>query len=394
MSGLHGFGVFLDRDGTVVVNDGYLADPAALSVYPDVPEALALLLEAGARLFLVTNQSGVARGFFDERQLQEFHAALQERLGRPFAAIYYCPHHPTEGEPPYRRACRCRKPDTGLVELGLADWSLDARDCYFIGDSDLDVTCGRKAHTTTIQILGHGRRQVSPHAVPDHACQDLLSAARWVVEDVARKGREASSRQRSLVPMRELVAQLLGESARVKQAMIEANAQAVADAAALIVESLRAGGKVLFCGNGGSAADAQHLAAELSGRYLKDRPGLAGVALTTNSSALTAIGNDFGFQEVFARQLDGFCKPGDVVLGISTSGNSANVVRALERARQLGARTIAFTGSDRGQVDSLADVLVKVPSRSTPRIQEGHITAGHIVCHLVEEALTTPVTPP
>lgn len=187
--------------------------------------------------------------------------------------------------------------------------------------------------------------------------------------------------------MIELVVKLLSESAEVKRAMAARNAEQIVLSARMIADSLAAGGKVLFCGNGGSAADAQHLAAELSGRYLKERPGLAGVSLTTNSSALTAIGNDYGFDELFARQLDGFCKPGDVVLGISTSGNSPNIVRALARARELGARTIAFTGSRPCKLDALADVALKIPSEATPRIQEGHIVAGHIICHLVEELL-------
>ncbi len=187
--------------------------------------------------------------------------------------------------------------------------------------------------------------------------------------------------------MIELVVKLLSESAEVKRAMAVRNAEPIVLSARMIADSLAAGGKVLFCGNGGSAADAQHLAAELSGRYLKERSGLAGVSLTTNSSALTAIGNDYGFDELFARQLDGFCKPGDVVLGISTSGNSPNIVRALVRARELGARTIAFTGARPCKLDALADVALKIPSEATPRIQEGHIVAGHIICHLVEEIL-------
>ncbi|MBI2945323.1 MAG: D-sedoheptulose 7-phosphate isomerase [Candidatus Wallbacteria bacterium] len=185
--------------------------------------------------------------------------------------------------------------------------------------------------------------------------------------------------------MIELIASQLRESAEVKLAMIEKNAAAIARAAELIAESLAAGGKLLTFGNGGSAADAQHIAAELSGRYLRERPGLAALALTTNSSAVTAIGNDYGFEAIFARQLEGLCRPGDVVLGITTSGGSPNVVLGLRKARELGARTIAFTGAKPGPVDELADVTLKVPSLATPRIQEGHITAGHIVCHLVED---------
>ncbi len=163
--------------------------------------------------------------------------------------------------------------------------------------------------------------------------------------------------------------------------------QATARAALRIVESLRAGKKVFFFGNGGSAADAQHLTAEFTGRYLKERQPLPALALSVNSSSLTAIGNDYGFELVFARQLEALGKHGDVAVGISTSGNSLNVVRAFEAAKSRGIFTVALTGSGGGQMGTIADCTICVPSRETPRIQECHILAGHIICEIVEELL-------
>jgi len=156
----------------------------------------------------------------------------------------------------------------------------------------------------------------------------------------------------------EKIRRLLEESAELHRAMARANAETILAASQLVIASLRAGGKLLIFGNGGSAADAQHLAAELSGRYLRERPGLAAISLTTNSSALTAIGNDYGYEKIFSRQLEGFCTANDTVLGISTSGNSPNVVLGIEMARSLGASTIAFTGKKACRLDEVAELCL------------------------------------
>ena len=153
--------------------------------------------------------------------------------------------------------------------------------------------------------------------------------------------------------------------------------------------ALRAGNKILFAGNGGSAADAQHLAAEFTGRYLKERRALPALALHTNTSSLTAIGNDYGFDFVFARQLEALGKEGDVLLGISTSGNSRNVLRAMEVAKSKSIYTIALTGSS-GKMKDIADCAICIPSEETPRIQECHILTGHIICEIAEEMLLDP----
>lgn len=161
----------------------------------------------------------------------------------------------------------------------------------------------------------------------------------------------------------------------------------VRKAADMMTSTLRAGGKVIFCGNGGSAADAQHLAAELMGRFLVDRAPLAALALTVDTSALTAIGNDYGYEHVFSRQLHGIGKPGDVLIGISTSGNSRNVIEAFNKARELGIHTIALTGQSGGQLRQLSDLCIAVPASRTDHIQQLHIAVGHAMCGIVEEVM-------
>lgn len=169
---------------------------------------------------------------------------------------------------------------------------------------------------------------------------------------------------------------------------LEALGAEVEAAAALITRSLAAGGKVMLCGNGGSAADCQHLAAEFIGRFVQDRRALAAVALTTDSSALTCIANDYDFNQVFARQVAGLGRAGDCLLAISTSGMSENIIRAADTARALGIATVALTGRDGGHLAPRCDVALVVPSRITARIQEAHIFIGHVVCGLVEEGLS------
>jgi D-sedoheptulose 7-phosphate isomerase len=153
------------------------------------------------------------------------------------------------------------------------------------------------------------------------------------------------------------------------------------------IESLRAGGKIVLCGNGGSAGDAQHIAGELVSRFLFDRAPLAGLALTVDTSVLTAIGNDYGYEHTFSRQVRALGRAGDVLVGISTSGRSPNVVAALRAAREIGMVTIGFTGHSNGQMSEHCDLVFRAPSASTPLIQQIHITIGHIICQIVEQAM-------
>ena len=179
----------------------------------------------------------------------------------------------------------------------------------------------------------------------------------------------------------------LRETAKTLQLVERKNAAAVAAAAELLLGCFENGGTVFFCGNGGSAADAQHLAAEFSGRYLVDRPGLPAVALTSNSSAVTAIGNDYGYDQVFSRQLEGLGSPGDVLVAITTSGRSESIRRAVREAHRLEMTVIGMTGAQGGEFAAMCDVALVTPTASTPNIQEGHIAMGHAFCLLVERTL-------
>lgn len=185
-----------------------------------------------------------------------------------------------------------------------------------------------------------------------------------------------------------LVRQRLAETIAVKQQMLDGDfATQTVEAAQLMIDTLRSGGKVIFFGNGGSAQDAGHLAAELMGRFAFDRPGLAAFSLPDATAAMTAIGNDYSYDEVFARQVLAAGRPGDVVVGLTTSGNSANVVRALEAAGQAGMSTVALTGARGGKVADVARLCIRVPSHDTGRIQEACLHLGHSICEMVEAAL-------
>jgi D-sedoheptulose 7-phosphate isomerase len=178
------------------------------------------------------------------------------------------------------------------------------------------------------------------------------------------------------------------EHLKTAQTTMELIGDSLEIAAKFCIDSLNHGGKILIFGNGGSAADAQHIAAELVGRYKVERKGLAAIALTTDTSTLTAIGNDYGYDRVFDRQVEALANKGDVAIGISTGGSSANVINALKLANELGCKTIGFSGRGGGEMNELCDVNLVVPADDTPRIQEMHIVIGHTICHLIDGAFS------
>lgn len=183
------------------------------------------------------------------------------------------------------------------------------------------------------------------------------------------------------------ISEQLRASSDVKLALLESHIGVIGQIADSICQALKAGGKVMLFGNGGSAADAQHIASELVGRYKIERPAMSALALTTDTSLLTALSNDYDFNQVFVRQVQSMTRPCDVIVGITTSGKSANVLNALREGSRLGAKTVCFSGMDGGPCAEAADISLIVPSSDVPRIQEAHITVGHIVCHLVEEEM-------
>lgn len=187
--------------------------------------------------------------------------------------------------------------------------------------------------------------------------------------------------------MRDKIKDILLESIHVKEELLHTGIGQIKEIADLIIDSLKEGGKVILFGNGGSASDSQHIAAEFVGRFKKDRTALAAIALTTNTSVLTSLANDYGYDIVFAKQIEALGQKNDIIIGISTSGKAKNVICGIKQAKKMGLKTVALTGGDGGELAKLADISLVVPSSVTARIQEAHITIGHIICQLIEEAL-------
>jgi len=185
--------------------------------------------------------------------------------------------------------------------------------------------------------------------------------------------------------MKQVISRELHSHLETINKVIETMEDKLEEAATLVLKILKAGNKILLCGNGGSSADAQHIAAELTGRYKSDRPGLPAIAITTDTSALTSISNDYGYDRVFDRQIEALANKGDLIIGISTSGNSQNIINALKVGRELGCNTLGLTGKGGGEMNQLCDINVIVPSNDTPRIQEMHILFGHIICQVVDD---------
>ncbi len=186
--------------------------------------------------------------------------------------------------------------------------------------------------------------------------------------------------------MRDMILSEFQSHKEVIDATIENLIPITLQASKLLIKTLKQGNKVLLCGNGGSAADAQHIAAELTGRYKRERRGLAGISLSTDTSAITAIANDYGYEYIFARQVEALANTGDLIIGISTSGNSANICLALKKAKELGCSTLGLSGRDGGEMNELCDINIIIPSNDTPRIQEMHILIGHTLCQGVDDA--------
>jgi D-sedoheptulose 7-phosphate isomerase len=189
--------------------------------------------------------------------------------------------------------------------------------------------------------------------------------------------------------MRDRIKDIFLESIQVKEELLRSSIGQIIEITNLIIECLKENGKVILFGNGGSASDSQHIAAELVGRFKKDRTALAALALTTNTSVLTSLANDYGYEIVFAKQVEALGQKNDIVIGISTSGRAKNVANGIRQAKKMGLNTIVLTGGDGGELAKLADISLIVPSSITARIQEAHITIGHIVCELVEDALSS-----
>ncbi len=362
--------IILDRDGTLIKDKHYLRAPDGAELAEGAAEGLKSLASRGYRFVVLTNQSGIGRGYFTEDEMRAVHRRVDEMLAREGVRIegwFHCPHRPEEN-------CSCRKPATGLADEA----------CRALGFSRGDIACvigDKKSDADLAHALGVPSVLISPNPGADGSAWETRGCICASIAEAAEALRLGDERRAKSAFEEELRAHI--EASRAALALEDE----IARAADMIVSALRRGGRLFACGNGGSAADAQHMAAELSGRYLAEREALDASALSCNTSALTAIGNDYGFDRIFARQLEAHGRAGDVLLAISTSGNSANVTEAAKFAKKAGIGVIALTGADGGILASFADAAIKAPSRDTPRVQEIHILTEHILCGIAERAL-------
>lgn len=383
--------VFLDRDGTLIVEKDYLRDPEAVELTPGAAPALRRLRDANFGIAVVTNQSGIGRGYFSTSRLASIHERLQNLLaaeGASIDALYVCPHAPED-------ACPCRKPGIALIEQAVREHEADRTGSFMIGDKESDIRCGENAGLTTILVrTGYGasiENNIGERVA--FVAADLAEAVDFILGVSKCESRHTDAGvfplSSGLIPMmtREICA-YLEESALVIGGLAKACDESIARSAEILIEAFGSGRKLLLCGNGGSAADCQHLATEFVSRFSSrlERPPLPALALTTDTSFLTAFSNDCGYEGVFERQIRAFGQSGDVLLAISTSGNSPNVLAAARAARTLGLTVIALTGPA-GALSGLADVAIAVPTADTQHMQEAHIAVEHLLCGLVERAL-------
>lgn len=360
--------ILLDRDGTLIEERHYLHDPDGVVLLPGVAEALRRLCGAGCRLVVVSNQAGVGRGYYGLDAMHAVNARLRQLLreeGVELAGIYCCPHSPDE-------KCSCRKPAPGMVQQASKELGFDSTSCCVIGDKPCDVELGLNVGATAILVdTGYGAdADTAVRGKAHYLAGNMEQAAAWLLSGAAER-----------VFLRNIA--LHTEALKALPSL----AIRMNEAAGTMIDSLKKGGKILFCGNGGSAADAQHFAAELTGRFVLERRPYAAMALHADTSALTAIANDYGFETVFERQVQALGRAGDVLVGLSTSGNSPNVLRAMQAAKDLDMQVIAMTGQHPGKSAALAHIVLNAPATVTARVQEMHGIMGHSLCEVVEMEL-------
>ena len=364
--------ILLDRDGTIIKEKNYLHDPAEAELLPGAAKGLRLLAEQGFHFAVTTNQSGIGRGYFTREAADKVNNKIDRLLAAEGVHIegwFCCPHSPEE-------KCRCRKPEPGLAQMAAAALGFEINDiAWVIGDKKADLDFAAALDSPSVLVMtGYGAKSCEEGARGTITCCDLSAAAEEIIKRTDTEMKSSDIFDKDI---------LSHQKAASRLPEIKTDLEKCADK---IISSLKQGGRLLLCGNGGSAADAQHIAAELSGRFLKERPALDALALSCNTSAVTAIANDYSFAEIFARQLEAHGREGDVLLAITTSGTSENILRALRKAREMKITALLLTGKDGGPAAKEAELSIIVPSEETPRIQELHILTGHILCNIIENA--------
>jgi D-sedoheptulose 7-phosphate isomerase len=367
--------VILDRDGVLNREDpdgGYLVAPEDFHWLPGALEGLALLHRAGVRLSVATNQSAIGRGLMSVAQLDAVHARMRQEAtaaGGALDAVFYCPHAP-------EAQCECRKPTPGLLRAALDQSGIAPDATLVVGDDQRDLEAARRAGVAAALVrTGKGRAtesKLAGLAVP--AYDDLPALARALLADAMEEAAMG-------------ITEVFAEHARVTGQAAEELPAVLQRIVAAVFECLGRGGTVFACGNGGSAADAQHLVAELIGRFRDERRALRAVALNADTATLTAVANDYGYAQVFARQLEGLARPGDLLFAVTTSGNSPNVVQAARTARAMGCTVVGLTGAGGGELAQAADLLVRAPSSVVARIQEVHALCIHAIADSLDAQL-------
>jgi D-sedoheptulose 7-phosphate isomerase len=366
--------VIFDRDGVLnrEAAGRYVTRAADWSWEAGALEGLCALSQAGVRLSVATNQSGVGRGLMSPEALAQVHERMLSEAaaaGASINAVFVCDHAPDSG-------CGCRKPAPGLIHSAIRAASVGAAQTLLVGDDLRDVEAAWSAGVAPALVrTGKGRDaelRLPRGVVPVY--DDLRAVAEAALGgDIAVESATTQAVQRTFVAHALVVERAASQLSAVLEQVVAA-----------MWQCLERGSKILACGNGGSAADAQHLVAELVGRFGASRRALAALALSADPATLTAIANDYGYERVFARQVEALARPGDLVLALSTSGNSANVLAAVREARDLGCTVVAFTGADGGQLGPLADLWVAAPSSVVARIQEIHGLCVHVLAEALD----------
>lgn len=360
--------LFLEREGTLATTDPHGVPTAQWAT--GIAEFLRQGQELGYGVIVTAHEPLIGRGhrsLADAAALHEEIASQSRAQGVEIAGFYLCPH--SEGE-----SCDCRKPGLGLTLAASRDLGVDLLGSVVLAREARDIAWSQSMGTRVVAWAPGGEASL---AGADAKVSEPSEAIEWL-----RRWMEEPSG-------RALAARHLEESARTQLAVRDACLPDLLRAVEFTAEALKQGKKLLICGNGGSAADSQHLAAEFVGRLSAQftRRAWPAIALTTDSSSLTAIGNDYGFDRIFARQVEALGQPGDVLVALSTSGNSPNVLEAVESARLSDLRVVVLTGGSGGALAHLADVAIVVPSGNGQHIQEAHLTLYHLLCALVERRL-------
>lgn len=368
--------VILDRDGVLNAeppDGGYISEPSQFHWLPGSLDALRALKSRRIRVTIATNQSGIGRGLLSRDQLQRIQQKMDEDAAGAIRAHFVCPHAPEAN-------CDCRKPRAQLIFRAIESSGVPSAQTLLVGDDMRDLLAARHAGIKAILVrTGKGR---SHEQSARNQGVEVFDDLRAVVESLSVQEAQIN------VPR---LAQHLDDHLETVKRSRTSLVEPLEKAARLIIDSMSAGGKLIACGNGGSAADADHFVAEIVGRFSYDRRALPAVALGGSPASLTAIANDYGYAHVFRRQVAALARPGDVLIAISTSGRSENVVNAAREAHAQGCWVVALTGESDSPLSACADFTLRAPSTNVAHIQEIHAICLHALARVIEEALVVNV---